>query len=171
MHKSLRSDSIVFFRQSQTQSLLVTSPYLVNFEYARPQAATTRLDFDNDYDRNLYRHPDREGEPRVSFTKLHDLYALGIVLLEIGLWQTTASMVKEVTVRSGRQSSVSVQSILKQLCKRRLSHHMGPMYAQAVLCCIDDRFEHQIADMGWPMQFHDEVIKKLDMRALLEISA
>jgi len=166
VHKSLRSDSIVFFQQAQTQNLLVQHPYLVNFEYSRPQAGTTRLDFDNDYERNLYRHPERQGQPTTSFTKLHDLYALGVVLLEIGLWQTVASMVKEVTVRSGRQSSV--QGILKQLCKRRLSHHMGPMYAQATLACIDDRFEHQIADVDFSMVFHDEVIKKLDVRALME---
>ncbi|KAF2183705.1 hypothetical protein K469DRAFT_667957 [Zopfia rhizophila CBS 207.26] len=164
VHKSLRSESVIFFYQENTMNLLVRFPYLVNFEYSRPQGAGTKLEFDNDCERNLYRHPDRQGEPRISFTRLHDLYALGVVLLEIGLWQTVSSMVKEVQVRSGGQRSVT--NILKQLTKRRLSHHMGPTYAEAVLSCIDDRYEHRISNADFPMVFHDEVIRKLDVRAL-----
>lgn len=165
VHKSLRSESVVFFREASSKTLLVDLPYLVNFEYSRPQAAHTKLDYDDDYNRNLYRHPDRQGEPRISFNKLHDIYALGVVLLEIGLWQTVPEMVKEVKFRSGGQGSV--QSILKQLTKRRLSHHMGPSYVEAVLSCIDNRFELRVADPDFPMIFHDEVISKIDIRALL----
>ncbi|KAF2821236.1 hypothetical protein CC86DRAFT_111171 [Ophiobolus disseminans] len=166
VHKSLRSDSVVFFRENLSRSLMVKNPYLVNFEYSRPQASHTKLEVDTDPERNLYRHPDRQGEPRTSFTRLHDIYSLGVVLLEIGLWQTVSSIVKEVKVPSGRQSSVN--SILKQITKRRLAHHMGPTYAEAVLSCLDDRLEHRTADVDFPMIFHDEVIQKIDVRALWE---
>jgi hypothetical protein len=37
---------------------------------------------------NLYRHPKRQGQPTISFRNEHDVYALGVVLIEIGLWQT-----------------------------------------------------------------------------------
>jgi hypothetical protein len=166
VHKSLRSDSVVFFREALTKNLMVKNPYLVNFEYSRPQASHTKLDFDDDPERNLYRHPDRQGEPRTSFTRLHDIYALGVVLLEIGLWQTVSSMVKEVKVPSGRRKSV--QEILKQLTKRRLAHHMGEKYMEAVLSCLDDRFEHRITDVDFSMIFHDEVVQKINVRALLD---
>lgn len=82
----MHSNSVLFFQSSGVQNdLLVESPYLVNFEYSRPETAMTKYDFDNDLERNLYRHPDRQGHPKTSFSKLHDIYALGVVLLEIGL--------------------------------------------------------------------------------------
>jgi hypothetical protein len=41
-----------------------------------------------------YRHPQRWGEKvKWPFTMLHDIYSLGVVLLEIGLWQ---SLIKPV---------------------------------------------------------------------------
>jgi hypothetical protein len=165
VHKSLRSESVVFFREDLKRDLMIKNPYLVNFEYSRPQASHTLLEFDDDYERNLYRHPDRQGQPTTSFNLLHDIYALGVVLLEIGLWQTAASMMKEVKV--SRAQHMSAQSILRELTKRRLSHHMGPKYAEAVLACIDDRFSERISDVDFPMIFHDEVINKIDIRALL----
>lgn len=164
VHKSLRSESVVFFREALTRSLMVKNPYLVNFEYSRPQASHTLLEFDDDYERNLYRHPDRQGKPTTSFNRLHDIYALGVVLLEIGLWQTTSSMMKDVKVVHGQH--MSAQSILQQVSKRRLAHHMGPTYAEAVLACIDDRFSDRTSDIDFAMIFHDEVINKIDVRAL-----
>ncbi|KAF1964386.1 hypothetical protein BU23DRAFT_63281 [Bimuria novae-zelandiae CBS 107.79] len=166
VHKSFRSSSVVFFREELTKNLMVKNPYLVRFEFSRPQMSHTKLDFDDDPERNLYRHPDRQGEPRASFTRLHDLYALGVVLLEIGLWQTASIMIEEVKVPKGRQKSV--QEILKQLTKRRLAHHMGEKYTEAVLSCLDDRYEHRITDIDFSMIFHEEVIRKIDVRALLD---
>jgi hypothetical protein len=32
---------------------------------------------EDDIENDLYRHPDRQGQPSQSFTKLHDIYALG----------------------------------------------------------------------------------------------
>ena len=34
--------------------------------------------------RNVYRHPHRQQSPTEVFNKIHDIYALGVVLLEIG---------------------------------------------------------------------------------------
>lgn len=41
---------------------------------------------DNLMDRNFYRHPNRQGEsPKDIYVMQHDIYSLGICLLEIGL--------------------------------------------------------------------------------------
>lgn len=37
--------------------------------------------------RDIYRHPERQGQPTTPFKKIHDIYSLGVVLLEIGLWE------------------------------------------------------------------------------------
>lgn len=60
VHKSVRSQSIVFFQSLELpHPLAVKSPYLVNFEYSRPETAVTLFTSYDDLERNLYCHPDR----------------------------------------------------------------------------------------------------------------
>ena len=42
----------------------------------RMQDAGTNLEADDSLERDLYRHPDRWGKPKVRFEKAHDVYAL-----------------------------------------------------------------------------------------------
>ena len=37
--------------------------------------------------RDIYRHPERQGQPTTPFKKIHGIYSLGVVLLEIGPWE------------------------------------------------------------------------------------
>jgi hypothetical protein len=43
---------------------------------------------------NFYRHPVRQGYPKSPFKVQHDIYAPGVVLLEIGLWKTLSHIFK-----------------------------------------------------------------------------
>ncbi|CAG8970828.1 hypothetical protein HYALB_00001616 [Hymenoscyphus albidus] len=44
---------------------------------------------DETIERNLYRHPSRQGAiPADEFIMQHDIYNLGVCLLEIGLWES-----------------------------------------------------------------------------------
>ncbi|KAH7235438.1 hypothetical protein BKA59DRAFT_558863 [Fusarium tricinctum] len=67
---------------------------LLGFSKARPIGVGSFID--EDPLNNLYRHPDRwQPAPRVkTHTALHDLYSLGITLLEIGLWTSATDMLK-----------------------------------------------------------------------------
>ena len=85
VHKSLRSQSVVFFQDREDKGRLLDAPYLVDFEYSRPESGTTFHVRDNDEEKNLYRHPDIQDLATSSFSKLHDIYSLGVVLLEIAL--------------------------------------------------------------------------------------
>ena len=91
VHKSVRSESIQFFK-FQDRGWDYESPYLVGFEFSRPVEAESLRTYDWDPERNLYRHPDRQGPPRVKFNAMHDIYALGVVLLEIGMWETARGL-------------------------------------------------------------------------------
>lgn len=84
VHKSLRSRSIALFF-SQNGTLQGKTPYLTSLEYSRATTSNTSLTYDDDLEKNLYRHPDRPRPPSITFNKIHDLWALGVVLLEIGL--------------------------------------------------------------------------------------
>lgn len=168
VHKSVRSQSIVFFRSlDPSHPLAVKSPYLVNFEYSRPETAVSLFTSSDDLERNLYCHPDRQGPPKTSFSKLHDVYALGVVLLEIGVWQTALSIYKQYYARMKEGVSPSprdIQKIFIDVAKKRLSHHMGPAYVSAVLACLSDEFEDKTSRADFPMLFQSKVVDKLDMK-------
>ncbi|KAK3494387.1 uncharacterized protein B0T23DRAFT_427405 [Neurospora hispaniola] len=44
---------------------------------------------DISWERNVYRHPSRQGfDPAEKYRMQHDIYSLGVCLLEIGLWES-----------------------------------------------------------------------------------
>ncbi|KAH8645884.1 hypothetical protein BGZ60DRAFT_555032, partial [Tricladium varicosporioides] len=97
LHKGLRSDNILFFRTDKVDCDLFR-PYISGFEYSRP---AQRHDIterpSGDVFHNLYRHPQVQGmvrdAPRIKgYKKIHDIYSLGIVLLEIVYWRTINSI-------------------------------------------------------------------------------
>ncbi|KAG6368908.1 hypothetical protein INS49_003126 [Diaporthe citri] len=90
---------------------------------------------DYSLDNNLYRHPDRWGNPRVKFEKMHDIYALAIVLLEIALWKDIKSIVKKQPGQ--RVVSKDVKSKAKDMCQSQLPHRVGHLFAQAILTCLE----------------------------------
>ncbi len=97
LHKSLRSENIVYLapRGASASEFLKSPPYLVGYEYARPDTAkgaifTQLPDTEIVYD--LYRHPQARGVRREKYRKQFDMYALGCILLEIGMWQQLFSI-------------------------------------------------------------------------------
>ncbi|KAI3537141.1 hypothetical protein CABS01_10599 [Colletotrichum abscissum] len=166
LHKEISSRSILFFFDESGRCMYLR-PYLVNFEYSRPDTAETNMTADDDLARNVYRHPDRQGSrPNVRFNKTHDLYSLGVVLLEIGVWQTALSMRNARLKQEGILSSRNVgpmQDIFKTKTKERLGHTMGPAYQKAVEHCLDGAFEAFLhRDSIFALQFQSKVIKNVN---------
>ena len=110
VHQDIRSDNIWFtvgwkekkpinespasinFTREQCPT---SNPYLFNFEFARPSEkySNPRLVQRNDPLINLTRHPSRQyGNLLVPHAKVHDIYALGIILLEIGLGRSIGEL-------------------------------------------------------------------------------
>ena len=59
-------------------------PWILGFESSRPEGELSYGPTEIYPERDVYRHPDRQGQVKMQFTKLHDIYALGVILLEIG---------------------------------------------------------------------------------------
>ncbi|CAN9458410.1 unnamed protein product [Alternaria alternata] len=95
IHKEIRSDNICFFipADDEHNDTSIQSPWLFGFEYARAMASGTRLEEDHSEVRNLYRHPQRWSKPQEKFTRAHDIYSLGVVLLEIADWNEVGAIV------------------------------------------------------------------------------
>lgn len=169
VHKSMRSQSIVFFLE-QGSIIAYRDPYLVNFEYSRPANQNTTWTWDQDEEKNLYRHPERQGPPTRSFDKTHDVYALGVVLLEIGLWQTAFAIRQHAKQAQGpavRFDRYDLKEAFIALAKQRLSRTMGLAYRDAVLTCLMGDFTCKVHDDGFEMEFYEKVVQRLDVRRLL----
>lgn len=87
VHESFRSDNILFFprkigvddgRRPDTE-IDFSQPSVLGFEFSRPEFVVNwSANVEDDcFERNVYRHPDRQGKPEMSFSKIHDIYALG----------------------------------------------------------------------------------------------
>ncbi|KAK8055554.1 hypothetical protein PG993_000781 [Apiospora rasikravindrae] len=100
LHKSLCSNNILFFpsafsaaatQPTATAALIpdISAPYLVGFDASRPDLDTDMsVASKNPSILDLHRHPKSlSGLSRRPYCKSYDVYSLGLVLLEIGLWK------------------------------------------------------------------------------------
>ncbi|KAJ4025686.1 hypothetical protein NW752_003161 [Fusarium irregulare] len=144
VHESFRSENIIFFRKenstsSQGDSLDLTEPWIFGFEFSRPEAYFSHGVEDTCLGRNIYRHPDRQLKPTQVFSKIHDIYALGVVLLEIGLWQPATSLEKHGFAKV--RDPQAIKDRLVRQAERRLGSKMGDKYKHIVLRCLEGRFD------------------------------
>ena len=87
VHKNISPDVIIVFNKEDDSDMGVSA--LVGFEKFRFQDRKTLLRGDKAWEKNLYRHPTRQGiRPEDAYSMRHDIYSLGVCLLEIGLWTT-----------------------------------------------------------------------------------
>jgi serine/threonine protein kinase len=83
VHKNISPETILLLEDSQTG---LDAPFLVGFEKFRRAQGRTYMSGDIYWEKNLYRHPKRQGEhPEEQYKMQHDIYSLGVCLLEIGL--------------------------------------------------------------------------------------
>ena len=87
VHKSISPAHILFLKrqgQTESESRQFAGPYLSGFGYAREISPSAFSEEQQDMDEaNAYRHVLARGSP---FRLQFDVYALGIVLIELGLW-------------------------------------------------------------------------------------
>ncbi|OJZ83054.1 hypothetical protein ASPFODRAFT_306365 [Aspergillus luchuensis CBS 106.47] len=165
LHKNIWSRGILLFEQTQDNGVELMSKltltttatsskgglrkprllaFLSDWGYARPVEGATDMRSDFEIEPNLYRHPDRQGDPNRPYSRLHDIYALGVVLLEIGLWKTVSRLF-ETRIKEGQRTRKlpkgrDVRAALTSLAQRDLPKEMGSAYASAVVACLSGDF-------------------------------
>ncbi|OCL04809.1 hypothetical protein AOQ84DRAFT_225548 [Glonium stellatum] len=132
LHKSIRSENVIFGYDSD-RNISYDKPYLIGFEFSRMGNDRSTTEHDDLLERNIYRHPDRQGPPNESqrFTVLHDIYALGVVLLEIGLWRTVIGFDDYEDMEAE-----AIMLDIQENAKDRLPHYTGLDYEEAVSACL-----------------------------------
>jgi hypothetical protein len=146
LHKGIRPDSIIFFREASpfkaASYVKYTEPYLTGFEYARPErdgTSTTSGQTSNYYE--LYRHPSYQGiSAQGNYRKTFDIYSLGILLLEIAAWEPIQDIIGMEDYE--KRTAVELEAIPKIILAssssilKNLEKVMGREYRIAVESCI-----------------------------------
>lgn len=148
MHKNIQPKHILFWPKPYTQDELnISKPYLLGFDISRPnqpgefsEKPIANLEDD------LYRHPFYKGVNSQSFLPSFDMYSLGVILYEIGLW-------RRVTFQNSHRSSTPpslethhsdpnyIEKVIMSGPILDLKRFMGAKYCDAVTACLDRKLD------------------------------
>ncbi|KAF2840453.1 hypothetical protein M501DRAFT_932292 [Patellaria atrata CBS 101060] len=148
LHKGLRSASVLFLKLTANDDSL-GNMYLSGLEYARLDESgcpTTGPPLSQDW--AVYSHPEYVDGNR--FRKSYDIYGLGIVLMEIALWEPAeklftayqpSSLVHETAGSDGNTvSSKQIHEIIfseNDGLLQRVRMNMGSKYYSATKACVE----------------------------------
>ncbi|CAG8950089.1 hypothetical protein HYFRA_00008323 [Hymenoscyphus fraxineus] len=141
-HKNISSHHVIVFSPSTEEvHQHIASAVLAGFNDGREEASGYTLGPKQEFPH--YQHPlYRQGTPfRISF----DYFALGIVLLELGLWRPI-SMLRDD--HSDIHSAEEFRNKLLISYVPQLGEKMGALYREAVRFCLDVEAEIQPAQEG-----------------------
>ena len=173
LHKGLRSNSIVFFIPPGELSKY-SYPLIAGFEYARPDFPEEETEPPPEHsEHDIYRHPANLTRTISRSQKSHDIYSLGIILVEIAYWKPT-DRVMEITKES-RAARSRVKKVRDLLLKGEfldfIDGWVGEVYADAVRKCltggkelgVEEGANESDREVGARMQevFAEDVVGKL----------
>jgi serine/threonine protein kinase len=161
LHKSMLSENILFSESVNEDALHLSTPFLCGFDFSRPDAPnemteripSIMIQVYNDQERSLYRHPDLDYKhsaedptklkPRSTrYRKEYDIYSLGIILLEIGLWYPIKDLSKkDQTLEEFRQR-------LLEKYLPELRYRMGDRYFNVVHKCLCGGFGNESSEIA-----------------------
>jgi hypothetical protein len=159
VHGNLSSRSVSMLPRSLND--LELSPFLVGWGVLQPLEATTYP-----LEPNLYRHHDRFGQPSREYANCHEIYSLGIVLLELGLWRTMSSIFARRIERFPSFVAAQQKDLFSRVHNAALDwansieieREMGKQYAQVALKCLT---WHQTDDVEGVIEFRKQIVDAL----------
>jgi Protein kinase domain. len=147
VHKSISPENIIILPSAAGA---LETPLLVGFERFRFNEQRTNMAGDNLWEKNLYRHPARQGlHPEEIYDMRHDIYSTGVCLLELGLGSSFVNYSDDQKIPSARlpiadmlaaknkrKAAVEIKSVLINLAKSYLPQQMGRIYTDTVIACL-----------------------------------
>jgi hypothetical protein len=142
LHKGIRSENVLFFHDTTQPSGApdISNPYLAGFEYSRPDTdmAITETLVTYSQTQDCYRHPATisavgAANPVTSrFRREFDVYSLGCILLEIGLWRKLEEFWKD----KYSQDPSMFRERLIHIWSKDLGRTCGKTYESVVRLCL-----------------------------------
>ncbi|KAL8811118.1 MAG: hypothetical protein Q9200_002059 [Gallowayella weberi] len=187
VHKSIRPDNILVFEDEVNEEdddgdkdvdvrsrryfpFSLNSPYLAGFEYARSVKALSDRTSDAEWRVNIYRHPKRQHlVQNEEYTMAHDIYSLGVVLLEVCLWGSNGFVPfqkRDTTFKDATPDKVKKDLLDMARGKKMdgVAVFLGERFADLVTFCLNVDEKQEVPTAA----FIQEVWLKLDeMRSAL----
>ena len=168
-HRNVNSNNVLFFSNDPTitsasrqpwKEGLIRHPYLTSFDQCRADVHNIPPE---PMLENIYRHPGTERGQRSAYRPAHDLYSLGLVLLEIGLWMPLSRFCKP------RYTRADLKSRLQSIYAKKLAAKCGSGYMRAVEYCLEAADEvHDNFDPLSQNQQYNDTSRKGDSRVQME---
>lgn len=163
VHKCIRPESILLFEPEGNNPEVkyprtIGLPVISDWQHARRTKDASRRQAFWDWTMAMYQHPERQADPSTTAASRynigHDIYSLGICLLEIGLWHTFiiyndsepgySTLLAETKAEwkaenSDGQSLTEAeieQRVFIHLAGDRLAFEMGEAYSKLVIKCL-----------------------------------
>jgi hypothetical protein len=148
LHKGLRSSNILFFADCGPAEVNYADPYISGFDYSRPAMNDDLTEKPpENAAADVYRHPRVQGSglresvsPSSSYKKSYDLYALGVILLEIAYWRPIDVIMGIENLERAKPSVVfGVRKRLldgKEPFLRYVRSHLGTTVEAVVRSCL-----------------------------------
>ncbi|KAF3921298.1 Phytochrome [Orbilia brochopaga] len=171
LHKSISPYNVLFFinLRNTKAARWLENPHMTGFNHSRQDDA---LAFTRGPDSNetveRYYHPEysQSVKPQIPYRIQFDYYSLGLVLLEIGLWETLEDIIKR-----RKRKYATKREMLEDLQKARvplLGHFMGTAYQDAVNACLSGLGDAKVRDLAeaaaLQFRFETEVVERLRQR-------
>lgn len=147
VHKNIRPETILVFADGSSR---LGPSFLSGFERIRPSGAATEKSGDLVWQKNLYRHPTRQGLwPEDYYNMQHDIYSLGVCLLELALWRSfvqyggdTAIPCSELDITAAisdkdpRRGAFAIKKLLVAMAEECLPNSVGDRYTGLTVACL-----------------------------------
>lgn len=160
VHKMIKPENIIVMTNANDPPIrqfphVLGWPFLVGFERSRPASGLSGRYGEGKWEDCLYQHPSRWGiTAEEAFTMFHDIYSLGVVLLEIGLWEPFVRWnevrqhyeyhqylddIFQESAITGRihRKAAKVKDRLVEMATTWLAPSMGDTYAGVVVTCLE----------------------------------
>jgi len=165
LHKNINSDNILFF-SGQSSAVEVSSPFIVGFDHSRHIGSkTSPATITNVYER--YCHPSYLSQKNFAsgYRRKYDVYSLGLVLFEIGVWEQLENF------DDARQPRDYLQRVIMSDYLQQLAVSMGSTYRDVVATCLSGsywEFDDKHGTQEELVEFRRRVLRPLERVALFD---
>ncbi|KIN01981.1 hypothetical protein OIDMADRAFT_53499 [Oidiodendron maius Zn] len=169
LHKSFASSNILFFPSAFSASATratavaasvpdISSPYLLGFDTSRPDhMGELSVASKTCTATELHRHPNSlNGMARKPYCRSYDIYSLGLVLLEIGLWKAL-----QVYHRPHYSAQKFLDRVVIQNLVPNLGSKTGRIYKELVERCLAAPEDLTTQQAGQLMEFVVDSLESL----------
>lgn len=169
VHKNFRPETIIVFDKRGRDSPRLGIPFLVGFQKFRVAVggSTAQLG-DTNWEKNIYRHPERQGEfPEEVYRMDHDVYSLGVCLLEIALWKSFVIYDENGENPEAHPDMAYLQEMngwdvrdeLVKMARDLIPLKLGSLFSEVTLACLEGMDSSELSP---EINFIENILGKLN---------